>query len=502
MYYPSLEQVKELARKANIVPVYREIMADMETPVSAYLKIARGPYSFLLESVEGSERIARYSFIGTEPYRIIRSGVQAASPPAGEAMIDLGSVDPLSSIEAELTRYTTAKVDGLPRFHGGAVGYLSYDAVRHFERLPSPLNPGLGLPESIFLLTDTLVVFDHRRHKIQVVSHVFVNGDIKAAYHAAIGKIDRLVERLRKPLKLPLPADRAADKASPAESNMTQEQHAAMVKRTKEYIVAGDIIQGVMSQRLRRRTAVAPFDLYRAIRTVNPSPYMFYLDLGDFQLVGASPEMLVRVEDGVVSTNPIAGTRPRGATEEEDRAMEKELRTDIKERAEHIMLVDLGRNDVGRVSLPGTVHVDQFMDVERYSHVMHLVSQVSGKMKPGMTCYDALRSCFPAGTVSGAPKIRAMEIIAELEPDRRGPYAGAVGYFDFSGNMDTCIAIRTMVVKDGAAFVQAGGGIVYDSVPETEYQETLHKARGLLRAIDEAEAMEQRVGHLQERGER
>ena len=508
MYYPSLDQVRELAKSANLVPVYREIVADMETPVSAYLKVARGRYSFLLESVEGGERIARYSFIGSEPYRVIRTGVPGAaeSLPSGREprVVDLGRVDPLTPIEQELGRYTPATVDGLPRFHGGAVGYLGYETARYFERLTSPEGDPLELPEALLMLTDTLVVFDHRKHKIQVVSHAFVDGSgqaVEAAYEDAVAKIDRLVERLRQPIELPEPRARAAEAPAPVESNMTQRQHAAMVKRTKEYIVAGDIIQGVMSQRFSRPTQVCAFDLYRAVRTVNPSPYMFYLDLGDFQLVGASPEMLVRVEGETVSTNPIAGTRPRGTTEEEDLALEEELRADVKERAEHIMLLDLGRNDIGRVSRPSTVKVEQLMDVERYSHVMHLVSQVTGDLREGMSCYDALRACFPAGTVSGAPKIRAMGIIAELEPDKRGPYAGAVGYFDFSGNMDTCITIRTMVVKDGVAYVQAGGGIVFDSVPETEYRETQHKAGALLRAIDEAEVMEQWVGHLQDRSE-
>ena len=499
MYYPSLEKVKELARSSNLVPVYREIMADMETPVSAYLKIARGQYSFLLESVEGSERVARYSFIGTDPYKILRSGKRRA---AAAGVTDLGDADPLIEIEAELAKFTPAKVDGLPRFHGGAVGFLGYDAVRHFERLPSPDNPGLGLPESIFLLTDTVVVFDHRRHKVQVVSHVHVDrveGEgMEEAYKKATAKIDALVERLRQPLEAPLPAGGKVEDAR-VESNMTKDQYFRMVAKTREYIIAGDIIQGVMAQRLRRKTSVPPFDLYRSIRAINPSPYMFYLDLGEFQLVGASPELLVRVEDGRVLTNPIAGTRRRGATEAEDQALEHELRTDAKEQAEHIMLVDLGRNDIGRVSQPGTVKVEQLMDVERYSAVMHLVSRVSGQLKEGMTCYDALRSCFPAGTVSGAPKIRAMQIIAELEPDKRGAYAGAVGYFDFTGNMDTCIAIRTMVVKDGTAYIQAGGGIVYDSQQEFEFQETLQKASAALRAINEAEAMDHWVGGLQKR---
>ncbi len=502
MHYPSLEQVKTMSRRGNLVPVYREVTADLETPVTAYLKVARGPYSFLLESVEGGERIARYSFIGAEPRQVIRTGV---TPSAGSGdrfeRVDLGPVDPLKPIEEALSAYRPVPVDGLPRFHGGAVGYLAYEAVRYFERLPQPAPDPLSLPESVFMITDTLVVFDHVKHTIKVVGNAYLDGNVEAAYADAVERIDRVVERLARPLEPALPGLPREGPPGAVQSNMTQPEFEAMVERVKRYIVAGDIIQAVVSQRLRRETAAHPFDIYRALRKVNPSPYMFYLDLEGFQLVGASPEMLVQVEHGRISTNPIAGTRPRGADDAQDLAMEEELRTDEKERAEHVMLVDLGRNDVGRVSKPGTVRVDQFLDVQRFSHVMHLVSRVSGTLRDGMTSFDALRACFPVGTVSGAPKIRAMEIIAEMEPHQRGPYAGGVGYFDLSGNMDTCIALRTMVVKDGTAYVQAGGGIVYDSVPELEYQETLHKAAALLRAIDEAEAMDQRVGPLQQRGE-
>ncbi len=482
MYYPSLEEVKKLAVQGNLVPIYREISADLETPVSAYLKIARSPNSFLLESVEGGERLARYSFIGTEPYTVTKTGRGQKD----------GSVDPLTPVEHELARFKPVAVKGLPRFTGGAVGYLSYESVGYFEKLPSPELDTLGLPESVFMLTTTLLVFDHLRHKIQVVSHAHVNGDVKRAYDLAVARIDQLVERLEEPL--PKHSRRHAPKTPVTEgdgkytSNIAQKDYEADVVRVKEHIYAGDIIQAVISQRLARPTRARPFDIYRALRTVNPSPYMYFLDMGDFQIVGASPELLVRVEDGVVATHPIAGTRPRGRNGEEDIALEQELRNDEKEKAEHIMLVDLGRNDIGRVSQPGTVKVTQLMDVERYSHVMHLVSHVTGKLKPEYSAYDALRACFPAGTVSGAPKIRAMEIIAETEPDKRGPYAGAVGYFSLSGNMDTAITIRTMVFKDGVAYVQAGGGIVADSKPSVEFQETLHKASALLRAIDEAEA--------------
>ncbi len=486
-YTPSLEEAVGLAPQGNLAPIYREVPADLETPVSAFLKVARGKHSFLLESVEGGERLARYSFIGTEPYRVLRGGPDAAR--------NEEPGDPLRHVEEELSRFRVAPVPGLPRFHGGAVGYLGYEAIRHFEpRVSAPETDPLGLPEAIFLFTDTLLVFDHLKHVIKVVAHARLDGDIDAAYRQAVWRIEELVGRLTQPLT-DLPYRRGAAEtpvpSGPQEicSNMAREAYEANVERIKQYIVAGDCIQTVFSQRFSRPTHAHPFDIYRALRTVNPSPYMYYLDLADAQIVGASPEMLVRVEDGAIDYHPIAGTRPRGKDAAEDAALEEELRADVKERAEHIMLVDLGRNDVGRVSEEGTVRVTQLMDVERYSHVMHLVSHVSGRLRPGMTSYDALRACFPAGTVSGAPKIRAMEIIAELEPERRGPYAGAVGYFDLSGNLDTAIAIRTMVVKDGVAHVQAGGGIVYDSDPAREHQETVNKAQALMRAIENAEGL-------------
>ncbi|MGB2694866.1 MAG: anthranilate synthase component I [Dehalococcoidia bacterium] len=486
-YIPTLDEAKSFASKGNVVPIYREVPADLETPVSAFLKVARGKYSFLLESVEGGERLARYSFIGTEPYRVLRSGERATQ--------NEEPGDPLAHIEHELSRYDVAPVPGLPRFHGGAVGYLGYEAIRHYEpRVSAPESDPLGVPEAVFMFTDTLLVFDHLQHVIKVVSHVRLDGDIDAAYRQAGWRIEELVGRLGQPLA-ELPYRRAgAEPTSKGErgracSNMTRDEYKAKVERIKQYIVAGDCIQAVLSQRFFRPTPAHPFDIYRALRTVNPSPYMFYLDLGDAQLVGASPEMLVRVEDGAIDYHPIAGTRPRGTDTAQDLALEEELRKDEKERAEHIMLVDLGRNDVGRVSEPGTVQVTQLMDVERYSHVMHLVSHVQGRLRGDMSSYDALRASFPAGTVSGAPKIRAMEIIAELEPDRRGTYAGSVGYFDMSGNIDTCITLRTMLMKDGVAHVQAGGGIVYDSDPVTEFEETESKARAMMRAIDRAEEM-------------
>ena len=474
MYYPTLEEVRRLKNHGNLVPICRDIRADLETPVSAYLKIARGNYSFLLESVEGGERLARYSFIGTEPLLVLRTG-------------DENPVDPLNLAERELARLRPVSIVGLPRFHGGMVGYLSYEVARHSERLPSLVQDPQGLPESVLMLADTLLVFDHVTHKIKVVSHAHLDGDVDTAYREAICKIDDLVGRLEQPMRLETPRNAPPDRSA-VSSNFTPAEFETAVSKAKEYIYAGDVIQTVLSQRLARRTTANPFAIYRALRSINPSPYMYYLHLGDFHIAGASPELLVRVEDGTVSTHPIAGTRRRGKDTTEDLALEEELRNDEKERAEHIMLIDLGRNDIGRVSEPGTVEVTQLMDVERYSHVMHLVSHVQGKLRAGLSQFDALRSCFPAGTVSGAPKIRAMEIIAQLEKEKRGPYAGAVGYFDFSGNLDTAIAIRTIVIKNDVAYIQAGAGIVADSVPEREYQESLNKAQALLAAIDQAEA--------------
>ena len=511
---PSLEEARAMVGQGTVLPVYREVLADTETPVSAFMKIARGRYSYLLESVEGGERLGRYSFIGTQPYLVL-------SIPSGK-----DAPDPLPAIQMELERFRPAPVAGLPRFCGGAVGYLAYEVARCFEEIPAAKADPLALPRALFMFTDTLLVFDHVRHTIKAVSHARLGGDLDASYDAAARRIDELLSRLRRrprakaasslpardsvgaihesPLRpgvertphaglsrpaYPVLEQGGAGPAGPvvAHSNMSPQGFQAVVLRAKEYIQAGDAIQVVVSQRLARPTTARPFDIYRCLRMVNPSPYMYYVHMDDCCLVGSSPEMLVRVEDGQVFTNPIAGTRPRGRDETEDVALAQELLADEKEGAEHLMLVDLARNDVGRVSAPGTVHVPQFMEVERYSHVMHLVSQVRGRLRPGLSSFDALRACFPAGTVSGAPKIRAMEIIAELEPDQRGPYAGAVGYMGYGGNLDTAITIRTIVARDGVAYVQAGAGIVADSVPEREYQETLSKARALLRAIEEAE---------------
>ena len=476
MYYPTLEEVKNLKDHGNVVPVYREIVADLETPVSAFLKINRGGYSFLLESVEGGERLARYSFIGTDPYKVLQTW-------SNEEM------DPLPQISAEMSKFRIAPVRDLPKFCGGAVGYLAYETVNRFEELPSPEKDTLGLPESVFMMVDTLLVFDHVMHKIRIMSHVHLDGDIEESYSEALEKIDNLISRLNEPIITTRQMNGSAPSATESKpaSNFEKEEFKAVVEKIKRYITEGEVIQVVPSQRLSQKTAAAPFDIYRALRTINPSPYMFFFDFKDFHIIGASPEILVRAQGGIVTTRPLAGTRPRGKTSEEDITLEKELRADEKERAEHIMLVDLGRNDIGRVSEPGTVEVSELMEVERYSHVMHLVTNVQGKLKKEMNAFDALRACFPAGTVSGAPKIRAMEIIAEVEPEKRGPYAGAAGYFSFNGDMDMAISIRTMVVKDGIAYTQAGGGIVYDSEPEREYEETMNKAGALLNAINQAE---------------
>ena len=497
---PSLEDVAALVDEhpeVMAVPVYREVMADVETPVSAYLKILGEGPSFLLESIEGGERLARYSFIGSEPKAILsmHEGLATLANVNGEE--EMRYEDPLEPLAALIDTYRSIEVAGLPlpRFSGGAVGYLSYEAVRAFEpRVPAAPGAGLDLPDGLWMLTDALLVFDHLARTIKAVAHVLVDDDIplEEMYRRAEARVDELIAKLRAPQPR-MPRGGVLSKI-PAEErqrpNTTRERYLEMVDTAREYIAAGDIFQVVLSQRVDVPTEVHPFTIYRALRTINPSPYMFYLDFKDHQIVGASPELLVRLEGRTVANHPIAGTRPRGATPVEDDALARDLMADEKERAEHVMLVDLGRNDIGRVSAPGTVTVPRFMEVERYSHVMHIVSNVEGEIAEGLTGLDALRACFPAGTVSGAPKIRAMEIIAELETDRRGPYAGAAGYVDFSGGLDTAIALRTMVVKDGVVSMQAGGGIVADSTPQGEHAESLHKMRGPLRAIELAEELE------------
>ncbi|MHB0871214.1 MAG: anthranilate synthase component I [Chloroflexota bacterium] len=495
MLHPSLEEVRRRAHEGTMIPVYLELLADMETPVSAFVKLGGGDGSFLLESVEGGGQLGRYSFIGLEPDStlLLGEGWAERRGELGEGRVSFS--DPLALIDGLLRREAPIPVDGLPRFHGGAVGYLSYDLARYFERLPRPAGEGLPLPLGRLGWYKTVLAFDHLRRTVKLITHVATGGALEAAYREAKERLEELAARLRSPK--PLSAYDLAGVAGAADgqgegevrANVPRGQFEDSVRRAKEYIAAGDALQVVLSQRLSVPTRATAFSIYRTLRSINPSPYMYYLDYGRFQIVGASPEMLIRVEDGVVSVHPIAGTRRRGRTAEEDERLAVELAADEKEKAEHFMLVDLGRNDVGRVSEPGSVRVTQRMEVERYSHVMHLVSHVEGRLRRDLRPVDALRAGFPAGTVSGAPKIRAMEIISELEPDGRGPYAGAVGYFGFGGNLDTAIAIRTVVVMDGISHLQVGAGIVADSVPEMEYQESMNKAAALLRAVGAAEGV-------------
>jgi len=492
-YLPDRQEFARRAKQGDLTPVYREILADMETPVSAFKKISgvvsgAGPYSFLLESVEGGERMARYSFLGSGADRVIKSkGSRVEITRDGETeTIDLTpGRDVLNVLKSELGRFTYVADPDLPRFCGGAVGFIGYDMVRFFEDLPDSTVDDLDLPDCLFIFTDTLLIFDHVRHRIRVVCNARVDGDPEAAYDAAIGKIEEVVARLKRPAAdAPSGNGHAAPEVS---SNFGREEFEDAVRKCKDYIAAGDAIQIVLSQRFKTNVTADPFDVYRALRSVNPSPYMYYLAYGDIKLIGSSPEILVTEERGNVTVRPIAGTRPRGATDEEDRMLETELLKDEKERAEHIMLVDLGRNDIGRVCRYGSVEVNELMTIERYSHVMHIVSNVRGRLRVDADQFDLLRACFPAGTVSGAPKIRAMEIIDELEPTRRGTYAGSIGYFSYSGDMDTCITIRTILIQGDTAYVQAGAGIVADSDPSREYEETRNKARAMIRAIEMAE---------------
>jgi anthranilate synthase component 1 len=506
---PGLDELRDhiatLPPGIRTVRIFRDIVADLETPVSAYLKLTDGATrpGFLLESVEGGIRIARYSFLGTD-------NLATVTLRGGERIVDYGDrierdsfTDPLVSLEEILADFKSEPDPRLPRFTGGAVGYLGFESFQYFEpRVGTAAGAGLGLPDGKFVIADSLVVFDHLERTMKLVSHIQVDPDepLEVQYAKAVGSIERLTAKLRKPVP-PLQLSPDPDPGSVEarfQPNTSAERYAEMVETAKNYIFEGDIFQVVPSQRVDVPTSAKPFSIYRALRTINPSPYMFYLDFNEFQVVGASPELLVRLEDGVVTNHPIAGTSPRGATPAQDKEFAAHLLGDEKERAEHIMLVDLGRNDVGRVSKPGTVRVPRLMEIENFSHVMHIVSHVEGDLRDGLTGFDALRACFPAGTVSGAPKIRAVEIIAELEKDRRGVYAGAVGYFDFSGGIDTCIALRTMVFRDGVASLQAGGGVVADSNAEYEYAESKHKMRALVRAIGKAEELERHIVELAE----
>jgi len=488
MNLTTFEQFVELATRGTFVPVCKEIMADPLTPVSAFLKIAEhSDYAFLLESVEGGEQVARYSFLGKDPFLILRArdGRTIIERSGEEAVSDEAFVPTLRSLMAQ---FRSPYVPGLPRFTGGAVGFLGYDAVPWFE--PVTLQPGSPADPNVdqagFMLFDTVLAFDHVQHRILIIANarVTADDDLQALYQFACAKIEFLERELERNL-----SQAAAREPAPLEvrSNLTQAEFERQVKAAKEAIAAGDIYQVVLSQRFEADLATDPFTVYRALRHVNPSPYMFFVRMGTLAIVGASPEMLVRVEGRRVETHPIAGTRPRGRSDEDDQRLAEELKANEKERAEHVMLVDLGRNDVGRVSEFGSVRVPKYMALERYSHVMHLVSIVEGRLAEGSDRLDALAACFPAGTVSGAPKVRAMQIIAEQEPSRRGLYAGAVGYLDFAGNLDFCIAIRTIVMQGQKALIQAGAGIVADSNPTAEYEETKDKAKALLRALELAQ---------------
>ena len=487
---PDRETARRLFGRGDLVPVYRTLLADLDTPVSVYMKLAQaGALSFLLESVEGGEQVGRYSFLGVNPKGLITvKGATVTRTLHGETVswtLAPGE-NPLLAVKQEFARVRPVKVEGLPRFIGGAVGFASYDVVRHFERLPATASQDLDVPDAAFMLPDTLVIFDHAKHQLLLLANAHNAGDPDAAYDDALRRIDQLEETLRRPLP-PLPVAGPALGAELA-STHTREQFEDNVRRAKAYIAAGDAFQIVLSQRLSCRTSAQPLTIYRALRALNPSPYMFFLRFGDdFTLMGASPEMMVRLEDGAATVRPIAGTRPRGASAEEDEQLARELLADEKERAEHVMLVDLGRNDLGRVCRYGTVKVPRMMYIERYSHVMHIVSQVTGALAGEMDAFDLLAATFPAGTLSGAPKVRAMEIIEELEGTRRGPYGGAVGYFSFDGSMDTCITIRAMLMQGDQVYMQAGAGIVADSDPAREYEETLNKARALSVAMRRAE---------------
>ena len=487
MVIPDFPAFRQMAEQVNLVPVYREILGDLETPVSAYKKLRNQGPSYLLESVEGGEKWGRFSFLGFNPSLVleIKDRRVTLERRGATELLDPG-VDPFQHLRQVLQGFQAVAAPGLPRFWGGLVGYLGYDMVRYIERLPE-LTPPISVPEARFVLADHLLIFDNLRQTIKVVAlaHLTPESTMEQQYNQAVADIESIIDRLRQPVPHGDIAPTVAGQR--LSSNLTREEFEAIVLKGKEYIAAGDIIQVVLSQCFQTPLGQDPLDLYRALRCINPSPYMFFLDTGDVQLVGASPEILVRLEGNHITYRPIAGTRHRGATPEEDQALETDLLADPKERAEHIMLVDLGRNDVGRVSSIGTVRVPELFTVERYSHVMHLVSQVEGELAPGEDGLSLLTATFPAGTVAGAPKVRAMEIIEELEPTRRGPYAGAVGYLGFSGNLDFCITIRSFAVHNGQVYLQVGAGIVADSDPAREYQETVNKAMALMRALELAE---------------
>ena len=504
-FWPPRNRFEALATRYSTVPVYCQVLSDQLTPVTAFGRLAAdAEHAFLLESVVGGEKIARYSFIGADPAAVFEATRNTTTLTRDGIATTEELPDPLQRLESalgELVEHRPAHLPGLPRFVGGAVGYAAYDVVRYYENLPHAPADARGLPDLLFGLYDTMVIFDHVQKLIRVVAHAHVQRDgVGESYAAACARVERTVESLGSPAcGGPVAVSSLAPRGTAPprySSNYQRDDFERDVDRCREYIRAGDILQVVLSQRLCVETSTHPFDIYRALRVVNPSPFMFLVKSPQVTLVGSSPEILCRVEEGVVTTRPLAGTRPRGRTEAEDFALEKELLTDPKERAEHVMLVDLGRNDVGRVAQPGTMRLDEVMTVERYSHVMHICSNVAGRLAPGKTAFDALRAILPVGTVSGAPKIRAMQIIDEFEPTRRGPYAGAVGYIDFAGNMDTCIALRTLVItgpSDGRrqVYAQVGAGIVADSEPSREYDETTNKAQSMLRAIEVADSWSQ-----------
>ncbi|MEO5354822.1 MAG: anthranilate synthase component I [Magnetococcus sp. XQGC-1] len=488
MLTPDLSSFRQLAQLGNLVPVYREIMADLDTPVSAFLKVTEGAtHAFLLESVQGGEKWGRYSILGMNPAALFTvRGEQVEIQINGKPTQVSEGKNPITLLQSFMSQYQPVHVDGLPRFHGGAVGYFGYDMIRAFEKIPDNNPHPLGTPDALFMLTDLVLIFDNLLGRLKVVANVFITPDVPldTLYQQAMARIDTVVQQLHRAV----PSEPLAPGPTVQESDfcceMSKEQFTDAVKRAKEYILAGDIFQVVLSQRFSIPFAHSPITLYRALRATNPSPYLFLLRLGGFSLVGSSPEILVRQEGDLVTVRPIAGTRRRDADPEQDLALEKELLADPKELAEHIMLVDLGRNDLGRVAKTGSVRVTEQFVIERYSHVMHIVSNVEGTLQEGLDPFAVVAATFPAGTVSGAPKIRAMEIIDELEPSRRGPYAGTVGYISFSNNMDLAITIRTALIQDGTLFVQTGAGIVADSIPEREYEETREKARAIFRAVD------------------
>ncbi len=492
MHHPSFPDFQSFASGTNLVPVYRVLYSDTLTPVSAYCKAGWNSGSFLFESVVGGERIGRYSFLGGDPFLRIeafdREVITVSDGKEERRTVD----DPLNELEDLLKQYQSITLPGLPRFTGGAVGYAGYDVVRYTERLPNAPEDDRKLPDLSFALYDSMIIFDHIRKTTILVVHAKTNvPDLKAEYDRACSKLDALCQKLQQnDCGLTMPdVDLTLNELPPWKSDCTREEYENAVRACQEYIRAGDIFQVVLSQRLEVDTASSPMDVYRALRVVNPSPFMFLLETPHCTLVGSSPEIMVRVEEGTATIRPLAGTRPRGANEEEDQALAAELLADPKERAEHVMLIDLARNDVGRIAEYGSVTLSDVMVVERYSHVMHITSNVYGKLRPELSALAALRAGLPAGTVSGAPKVRAMEIIDEFEKHRRGPYAGAVGYIDYTGNMDTCIALRTIVMMNGKAYVQVGAGLVADSVPSSEYEETMNKARGQLKALALAETI-------------